>query len=63
VEETLVRLGIEEIEERMEVSPLLTAGDVQDVDREGDFTCCSCKMEPDPPVPDAPPTTPGDPPL
>ena len=57
VEDTLARLGIEEIEERLEVSPLLIGGDIQDVTRNpsGDWICCSCKMEPDPPIPDLPP--------
>lgn len=51
VEETLARLSVEELEERLEVSPLLAGGDVQDVSRtEGH--CCTCKVNPDPPEPD-----------
>jgi len=57
VEGTLARLGIEEIEERMEVSPLLLGDDLQTVTRDpnGDWICCSCKMDPNPPIPDEPP--------
>jgi len=65
VEETLARLGIEEIEERLEVSPLLMGDDVQGASRvlDGNWICCSCKMEPNPPAPDEPPIIfPPDPP-
>jgi len=47
--ESLESLGIEELKERLEVSPLLGAGEVHGQDIE---TCCSCKMPP--PRPDAP---------
>ncbi len=64
VEETLARLGIEEIEERMEVSPLLAGGDVQEcAPTAGDGTvCCSCKFEPPPEPHDPSPPYPPDPP-
>jgi hypothetical protein len=57
LEDTLARLGIEEIEERMEVSPLLLGDDLQALTRDpdGDWICCSCKMDPNPPIPDEPP--------
>jgi hypothetical protein len=60
VEETLARLGVKEIEERLEVSPILGAVDIQDAGKgdvgEGDWTCCSCKLPPpdDPPSPQDP---------
>jgi hypothetical protein len=47
VEQTLTRLGIEEIEERLEVSPLLlAAGGGDDIGRQ-EWNCCACKI-PDP---------------
>lgn len=48
LEASLARLGVRELEERMELSPLLTAGDVQD----SDFCQCSCTCEDLPPDPD-----------
>ncbi|MFH1845901.1 MAG: hypothetical protein ABIF77_22180 [bacterium] len=61
VEETLSRLGVEEIEERLEVSPLFTGGDLQDVHRDsGGWNCCNCKTQPQPPRPENPwPPPPG----
>ena len=38
---SLARLGIKELEERMEVSPLLAAADVQTLDRCSCESCCS----------------------
>ena len=38
---SLARLGIRELEERMEVSPLLAAADVQSYDRCFCESCCS----------------------
>ena len=61
VEETLAKLGIEELRERMEVSPLLaTDGLHQDPGTEGsNWMCCSCKLPPDPDQPtDSPPLPP-----
>jgi hypothetical protein len=63
-EETLARLGIAELEERMEVSPVLAGGELQNLDRpdrlETDWTCCTCKVQPDPPQPSEPgPPLPG----
>ncbi len=46
LEASLARLGVRELEERMELSPLLTAGDVQDSDA---CECsCSCDVPWDP---------------
>ena len=45
-EQSLLQLGLEEIEERLEVSPLLAASDVQGLDREGHS--CTCKIQPEP---------------
>ena len=48
LEASLARLGVRELEERMELSPLLAAGDVQDTD----FCSCSCTCDdiPDDPL-------------
>jgi protein tyrosine phosphatase (PTP) superfamily phosphohydrolase (DUF442 family) len=46
LEQALERLGLEEIEERLEVSPLLAVADSQGLEREG-YSCC-CKVPPDP---------------
>ncbi len=45
-EQCLTQLGLEEIEERLEVSPLLAAADVEGLDREGHS--CTCKINPEP---------------
>lgn len=48
LEASLARLGVRELEERMELSPLLAAADVQDSDA---CTCsCVCDDMPDDPV-------------
>jgi len=49
--QSLARLSIEEIKERLEMSPLLGIDDThgQDID-----TCCSCKMPPPIDSPDSP---------
>lgn len=47
VEETLARLGIEEVEERLEVSPIFGGGEVQEANLDGHtFNCCNCKTPP-----------------
>jgi hypothetical protein len=45
-EQSLAQLGLEEVEQRLEVSPLLLAADVCGLEREG-FSCC-CKLPPEP---------------
>lgn len=40
VQETLARLGIEEVAERLEISPLLAADD--DTSDDDDGVCCKC---------------------
>lgn len=45
-QQSLARLGLEEIEQRLEVSPLLLTADIGGLEREG-FSCC-CKLPPDP---------------
>ena len=45
---SLARLGIKELEERMEVSPLLAGGDVQTLDRCICESCCSTVDVPTP---------------
>ena len=48
LEASLARLGVRELEERMELSPLLAAADVQDSDA---CTCsCVCDDTPDDPL-------------
>ncbi|MFO7653611.1 MAG: hypothetical protein R6X25_07280 [Candidatus Krumholzibacteriia bacterium] len=44
-------LDLEEVEQRLEVSPLLVAG-ADDPLVGGDTTCCSCKLPPRPEDPD-----------
>jgi hypothetical protein len=46
LEQTLARLGLEEVEERLEVSPLMAAVDSHGLERDG-YSCC-CKVPPDP---------------
>lgn len=41
LEASLARLGIRELEERMEISPLLTGGGTEEV---GQSICCTCKI-------------------
>lgn len=43
LEAGLARLGIRELEERMEISPLLLLGE-GDSEMESDFVCCTCKV-------------------
>ena len=45
---SLARLGVKELEERMEVSPLLAASDTQVLDRCVCETCCSTIEDPAP---------------
>jgi hypothetical protein len=59
VDETLARLGVEELEERLEMSPLLAGGDLQEADRLTGGHCCTCKITPNPPEPDDPYPLPG----
>ncbi len=42
---SLQRLGVRELEERLEVSPLLTVA--TETPDEGSSVCCSCKFPPD----------------
>jgi len=49
LEASLARLGIRELEERMEISPLLA--DAGDMDQGLNRICCTCKI-PDPFGPD-----------
>lgn len=58
VEESLERLGIEELEERLELAPIVAAGDgtLAPDDGEGDGCCrdfCRCSL-PSPTKPDIP---------
>ncbi len=46
LEKTLAQLGLEEVEQRLEVSPLLATADIESLEREG-YSCC-CKIPPDP---------------
>ena len=48
--DTLTCLGIEELRERLEISPLLADPNIQGQDLEN---CCSCKI-PNDPAPDSP---------
>jgi len=48
---SLRRLGIRELEERMEISPLLTGAGTTGTDQEPPSICCTCKI-PDPFGPD-----------
>ncbi len=43
--DTLTSLGVEELKERLEISPLLTVGDIQEPHLDN---CCSCKIPEDP---------------
>ena len=51
LEASLQRLGIRELEERMEISPLLTDAGTTGKDQELSSICCTCKI-PDPFGPD-----------
>ena len=51
LEASLQRLGIRELEERMEISPLLTDAGTTGKDQELSSICCTCKI-PDPFNPD-----------
>jgi hypothetical protein len=51
LEASLARLGIRELEERMEVSPLLADPGIEGVDKDVPSMCCTCKV-PDPFGPD-----------
>ena len=51
LETSLARLGIRELEERMEISPLLTDPGVEGLDKDVPGICCTCKI-PDPFGPD-----------
>ena len=42
---SLQRLGVQELEERLEISPLLLASETTAAD--GTSVCCSCKLPPD----------------
>jgi len=42
---SLTRLGVQELEERLEISPLLLVSEATADD--GTSVCCSCKMPPD----------------
>ncbi len=44
---SLQRLGVVELEERMEFSPLLVEGGLQDTDRDTPTMCCVCKIPDD----------------
>ena len=55
--DTLGSLGIEDLKERLEISPLL-AGAGGGVHQEGSCTRCWCRMSPDPE--DSPPPEDGD---
>jgi len=47
VEQTLARLGIEEVTERLEMSPLLASDVVPEEPDDGDCCCkCVCKWTP-----------------
>lgn len=46
VQETLARLGIEEVTERLEISPLLAADDTTPDDDVGPCCSCVCKYVP-----------------
>ena len=51
LEASLQRLGIRELEERMEISPLLTDTGTTSNEQEMSSVCCTCKI-PDPFGPD-----------
>ena len=44
LEASLQRLGIRELEERMEISPLLTDTGTVGTDQETSSVCCTCKI-------------------
>jgi len=44
LETSLARLGIRELEERMEISPLLTDTGTVGTDRDPGGICCTCKI-------------------
>jgi len=44
LEASLKRLGIRELEERMEVSPLLTDAGIEGTDHVDPGICCTCKI-------------------
>jgi hypothetical protein len=49
--DSLASLGIEELQERLEISPLLADDGVFDQEIDN---CCSCKIPPRPDQPDSP---------
>jgi hypothetical protein len=51
LETSLARLGIRELEERMEISPLLTDAGTEGLEENSASICCTCKI-PDPFGPD-----------
>jgi len=55
-EETLTQLDIREIEQRLEISPLLATTETGDLARDGHS--CTCKIAPEEPQPDNPPPNP-----
>jgi len=44
LEASLERLGIRELEERMEISPLLAGNGIEGTNREDGSICCVCKI-------------------
>ncbi len=44
---SLQRLGVNELEERLEISPLLVGGGLQHVDPDTPTMCCVCKVPDD----------------
>jgi hypothetical protein len=46
LEASLRRLGVRELEERMEISPLLAGAGIEDTAVEAPVICCTCKMPP-----------------
>ena len=51
--DTLESLGIEDLKERLEISPLLAGAGSEGVHADAPETCCCCKILPEPE--DAPP--------
>ena len=49
---SLQRLGVVELEERMEFSPLLVEAGLRDTETETSTTCCVCKIPEDHKFPD-----------
>jgi hypothetical protein len=44
LETSLARLGIRELEERMEISPLLTGAGTEGMEEDATSICCTCKI-------------------